>query len=55
MEVERHAYSVPYQLIREQVEVRYTTNTVEIFHRGKRVASHRRRYPKFNDRKAKSF
>ena len=44
VEVERHAYSVPYQLIREQVEVRYTTNTVEIFHRGKRVASHRRRY-----------
>ena len=25
VEVERHAYSVPYQLVREQVEVRYTT------------------------------
>ena len=44
VEVERHVYSVPYQLVREQVEVRYTTNTVEIFHRDKRVASHRRRY-----------
>ena len=44
VEVERHAYSVPYQLVREQVEVRYTTHTVEIFHRDKRVASHRRRY-----------
>ena len=42
--VERHAYSVPFQLLREQVEVRYTTHTVEIFHRDKRVASHRRRY-----------
>ena len=42
--VEHHVYSVPYQLVREQVEVRYTTNTVEIFHRDKRIASHRRRY-----------
>ena len=42
--VEQHAYSVPYQLVREQVEVRYTTSTVEVFHRDKRVASHRRRY-----------
>ena len=44
VEVERHFYSVPYQLVREQVEVRYTTNTVEVFHRDKRIASHRRRY-----------
>ena len=43
VEIERHVYSVPYQLVREQVEVRYTTNTVEIFHRDQRVASHRRR------------
>ena len=35
---------MPYQLVREQVEVCYTTNTLEVFHRGKRVASHRRRY-----------
>ena len=42
--VEHHVYSVPYQLVHEQVEVRYTTNTVEVFHRDKRVASHRRRY-----------
>ena len=44
VEVEHHVYSVPYQLLHEQVEVRYTTNTVEIFHRDKRIASHRRRY-----------
>ena len=44
VEVEGHLYSVPYQLVREQVEVRYTTNTLEVFHRDKRVASHRRRF-----------
>ena len=44
VQLERHVYSVPYQLVREQVEVRYTTHTVEIFHRDKRVASHQRRY-----------
>ena len=42
--VERHAYSVPFQLLREQVEVRYTTATVEVFFKGQRVSSHQRRY-----------
>jgi len=42
VEVARHYYSVPHQLIRQEVEARITTTTVEIFHRGKRVASHRR-------------
>ena len=42
--VERHAYSVPFQLLRAQVDVRYTTATVEVFCKGRRVASHRRRY-----------
>ena len=42
--VERHAYSVPFQLLREQVEVRYTTTTVEVFFKGPRVSSHLRRY-----------
>jgi len=35
-------YSVPYSLTGEQVEVRSTPTTVEIFHRGQRVASHLR-------------
>ena len=35
-------YSVPYSLTGEAVEVRSTPATVEIFHRGKRVASHLR-------------
>ena len=35
-------YSVPYQLTRQSVEVRATPTTIEIFHQGKRVASHLR-------------
>ena len=33
---------MPFQLIRQEVEARITTNTVEIFHRGKLVAAHLR-------------
>src|SRR6201987_708149 len=42
VEIAKHYYSVPHQLIRQEVEARITATTVEIFHRGKRVASHRR-------------
>ena len=42
--VERHAYSVPFQLLRQQVEIRYTTATIEVFFKGRRVTSHPRRY-----------
>jgi len=42
VDVEGHFYSVPYRLVREQVEVRYTSATVECFHKGNRVASHPR-------------
>jgi transposase len=44
VEVERHLYSVPYQLTGQQLEARFTATTVEIFHRGIRVASHIRSY-----------
>jgi transposase len=44
VEVERHRYSVPYQLTGQQLEARFTATTVEIFHRGIRVASHVRSY-----------
>jgi transposase len=37
-------YSVPHALIRAEVDVRVTARTVEIFHRGQRVAAHQRRY-----------
>ena len=43
VEVDRHYYSVPYQLAREQVDVRLSGSTVEVFRRGHRVASHPRR------------
>ena len=39
MEVAGHYYSVPYQLVKQQLEVRLTAHTVELFHRGVRVAS----------------
>ena len=35
---EDHWYSVPYQLVQQEVEIRATAATVEIFHRGVRVA-----------------
>jgi transposase len=37
-------YSVPHSLIREQVDLRATARTIEIFHRGRRVAAHQRRH-----------
>src|SRR4029077_7543131 len=42
VEVDRHYYSVPYQLVGHQLDVRFTARTVEIFHRGVRIASHAR-------------
>ena len=42
VEFERHYYSVPYQLVKKQLDLRATAETVECFHRGQRVASHRR-------------
>jgi transposase len=44
VEVERHYYSVPYQLVREQVDIRFTSTTVEILFKNRRVASHKRSY-----------
>ena len=44
IEVDRHYYSVPYQLIHEKVEVRLTDTTVEVLLKGRRVASHLRSY-----------
>jgi transposase len=40
VEIEKHFYSVPFRLLREQVDARITAKTVEIFHRGKLVAAH---------------
>ena len=40
VELQGHYYSVPYHLVREQVELRFDARTVEIYHRGERVAVH---------------
>ena len=42
VEVLHHYYSVPHELLREELEARITATTVEIFRRGERVASHLR-------------
>lgn len=40
VELDSHYYSVPYKLVGKEVDLRYTSSTVEIFYKGKRVASH---------------
>jgi transposase len=42
VEVDRHWYSVPYQLVGERCDIRVTAAIIEVLHHGRRVASHRR-------------
>lgn len=42
--VDNHLYSVPHQLVGEQVDVRLTATTVEALRDGRRVAAHARSY-----------
>ncbi len=42
VELDRHYYSVPYGLVGERVDVRASARTVEVYARGRRVASHLR-------------
>ena len=44
VEVDGHYYSVPYQLVKESVEIRFTSTTVEVLFKNRRVASHARSY-----------
>ncbi len=44
VEIDDFYYSAPHSLLRVQVDVRITARTIEIFHRGKRVAARQRRY-----------
>jgi transposase len=46
VEVDGHYFSVPYQLVKQQLDIRFTQHTVEAFFRGRRVASHIRSYQK---------
>ena len=43
---EGHYYSVPYALIKKEVDVRITRNTIECFYKSNRVASHQRSHHK---------
>ena len=42
VEADHHYYSVPYALVKRQLDARLTATTVELFHQGTRAASHRR-------------
>jgi transposase len=42
VEVEKHWYSAPSRLTHQEIWARVTAHTVELFHSGERVASHRR-------------
>ncbi len=40
VEVEDHYYSVPYRFAKDELEVRLTARTVEVFRKGERIAAH---------------
>ena len=42
VDIDGHYYSVPYRLIREQLDARITEHTIELFCKGERVAVHLR-------------
>jgi transposase len=46
IELEHHYYSVPYQLVHEKLDVRFTNTSLEVFFKGRRIASHLRSYHK---------
>lgn len=46
VELDGHYYSVPYTLVKQEIELRFTVNTIECLHQSKRVASHARSYKK---------
>ena len=41
-------YSVPYEYIKQKVDVRVTRTTIEVFFGGNRICSHKRLYGRFN-------
>ena len=42
VEVEDHYYSVPHRFAKDELEVRLTARTLEVFRKGERVAAHLR-------------
>ena len=45
--VDQHYYSVPYQLVHQYLDARFTLTCVELLHKGRRVASHVRSFEKW--------
>lgn len=46
--VEKMNYSVPYEYIKQKVDVRVTRSTIEVFYNGIRICSHPRLYGRWN-------
>lgn len=44
IEYDKHYYSVPHHLVKQEVEVQATNSAVAIYHQGQRIASHPRSY-----------
>lgn len=44
---DNHYYSVPYQYIKEDVEIRATAKVIECFYKEKRIAAHTRSYARY--------
>lgn len=41
VDINGHYYSVPYTLVHQEVEIRYTAQSVEIFYHSRRISSHK--------------
>jgi transposase len=46
VDIDGHYYSVPYRLVKQQLDARITENTIEVFNKSERVASHLRSWLK---------
>ncbi len=44
IELNKHYYSIPHTFIKKSLDVRFTSKSVEIFYKSKRIASHTRKY-----------
>ena len=44
VELDKHFYSIPYNLVNLEIDIWYTANTIECYYNGKRVAMHTRSY-----------
>jgi len=47
IEFERHHYSVPFQLVKEKVDVHQSGNILELYHKGEHVCRHRKQPPNY--------